>query len=170
MNEHALTLSIAADWEEIPRVRRLTAAFLERHTLSSEVVDAAAMVVCELTENATKYGVRDGEERPVVDVKVVVGPRDVTIEVSNRVGEKDDEHLLRLDRTVQWIRGFQDPFEAYLQRLKELTQESIESPESRLGLVRVAYEGQSVLDFHVNEQNLLLVSAMRRLETSRSAP
>ena len=35
------------------------------------------------------------------------------------------------------------------------------SPEkSGLGLARIAYEGQCILDFYVNDQNMLAVSAV----------
>jgi hypothetical protein len=74
----------------------------------------------------------------------------------------DDEHLRRLDRAVQWIRGFQNPFEAYVEKLKEVSSQSLESNESGLGLVRIAYEGQSILDFFLLDRNVLSVSAVHR--------
>ena len=64
---------------------------------------------------------------------------------------------------VQWIRGFQDPFEAYLERLKEVSSQSLDHEESGLGLVRIAYEGQSVLDFFVTENHVLAVSAVHHV-------
>ena len=158
-----LSLKISPQWSEIPRVRRQTAAFLGDQNLHRDVVDAVAMIVCELTENATKYGNFAAREDDHIDVRVALPPGQVMVEVTNPVATSGDDNLLRLDRMVQWIRGFQDPFEAYLQRLKELSVDSLQSTESRLGLVRIAYEGQSVLDFYVDEDNVLAVSAMRHL-------
>ncbi|HZA50478.1 MAG TPA: ATP-binding protein [Myxococcaceae bacterium] len=159
---HPLSMDIAPRWEEVSGVRRETARFLGGLGLPRDVIDAVAMVACELTENATKYGsFRDGSQREI-GVRVSVGSRDVMVEVRNPVSPAADENLAQLDRMVQWIRGYQDPFEAYLQRLKELSVEGLESTVSRLGLVRIAYEGQSVLDFYVNEENVLAVSAIRR--------
>ena len=158
-----LSLEIAPRWEEVASVRRETSSFLEGQGLPREVVDAVAMVVCELTENATKYGVYRDTAQEQIGVRVSVGQGDVTVEVNNPVSPSAYENLTQLDKLVQWIRGYQDPFEAYLQRLKELSVEDLESPVSRLGLVRIAYEGQSVLDFYVNEENVLAISAIRRL-------
>lgn len=159
-----LALQILPSWDEIPQVRRRTAGFLGERRVPRDVVDAVSMVACELTENATKYGVFKDTDR--IDIRVEIQPRNITVEVTNPVAPSHDDNLSRLDRMIQWIRGFQDPFEAYLQRLKELSAEGLESTESRLGLVRIAYEGQSVLDFYVNENNVLAVSAMRRIEES----
>lgn len=162
MEARSLNLEIKPRWEELVHVRRRTDGFLRGLSLDRDVVDAVAMVACELGENAIKYGtVRDDSDR--VAVSVAVGDRDVVVEVVNRIGRTDEENLQRLDRMVQWIRGYQDPFEAYLQRLKELSGEPLDNTESRLGLVRIAYEGQSVLDFYVGADDRLAVSAIRRL-------
>jgi hypothetical protein len=158
-----LAFDIAPRWEEISAVRRATASFLREKGLSRDVVDAVAMVACELTENATKYGCFMDDSTRQIGVRVVIGGGDIMVEVRNPVGPAADEDLTQLDRIVQWIRGYQDPFEAYLQRLKELSVEGLDSTISRLGLVRIAYEGQSVLDFYVNEEDVLAVSAIRRL-------
>lgn len=157
-----LAIAIQPRWEEIADVRRQSAAFLKNLKLERDVVDAVAMVACELTENATKYGAFKGEDARI-SVSIMVKPQEITVEVTNPISKSDRDNLTRLDRMVQWIRGYQDPFEAYLQRLKELSTEGLESTESRLGLVRIAYEGQAVLDFYVNERDVLAVSAIRRL-------
>ncbi len=159
--EDRLSVQIAPRWNEISGVRERIAAFLRGHGLSADIVDAGAMMACELSENAVKYGSFQGAD-PGVGIDVRLGPSDITIEVRNPIGKSDDENLARLDRTIQWIRGFQDPFEAYLQRLKEISWQSPETSESRLGLVRIAYEGQAILDFYVNEHDTLAVCAIRR--------
>ena len=69
----------------------------------------------------------------------------------------------------QWIRGHQDPFEAYLSRLQEVSVQELENRESGLGLVRIAYEGQSVLDFFVDDRNVVSVSAIYALGSSNAA-
>src|SRR5512140_820197 len=156
------SLRIAPRWENVAEVRQQATAFLEAQKLSRDVVDAIAMVVCELTENATKYG-EFTNEGDAIEVRLALEPGQVTVEVVNPVKRADNNNLSRLDETVQWIRGFQDPFEAYLNRLRELSTEGLEGTESRLGLVRIAYEGRAVLDFYINERSALAVSAIRRL-------
>jgi hypothetical protein len=156
-----LHLSVRPQWEQVDTARQETVLFLRRHHLHEEAIHAATMIVCELTENATKYGFFDGEE-VAIRISVSVTPGAVTVEVKSPVAKGCDDHLKRLDRAVQWIRGFQSPFEAYLERLKEISAQSLESRESGLGLARVAYEGQSILDFFVNEHDVLAVSAVHR--------
>lgn len=155
-----LALNIRPRWEEIADVRRETARFLNGLQLARDTIDAVAMVACELTENATKYGAFP--EKQSIGISVAVGSGHITVEVTNPINKTDRDNLQRLDRMIQWIRGYQDPFEAYLQRLKDLSSEGLDSKESRLGLVRIAYEGQSILDFYVNEHDVLAVSAIRR--------
>lgn len=156
-----LQLKVRPQWDELDTARQETVAFLREHEFGEATINATEMVVCELTENATKYG-SFGVPPDEVRVAITVQGATITVEVRSPVSSADDEHLLRLDRAVQWIRGFQNPFEAYVERLKEVSSQSLEARESGLGLVRIAYEGQSVLDFFLHEQNVLAVSAVHR--------
>ena len=164
-----LKMSIHPDWDEIDGVRTRSADFLRARGLAEHVVDALAMVTCELTENAVKYGHFQGRER-AIDVSVSVEPETVTVEVKSPVRDESEPDLGRLDQMIQWIRGHQDPFEAYLARLKEVSSQSLGSTESGLGLVRIAYEGQSVLDFYVDDRNVLAVSAVYQLGSAEQRP
>ena len=87
----------------------------------------------------------------------------ITVEVMNPVDETAENHLKNLDRTIQWIRGYQDPFEAYVERVKDVSKKPLSNEESGLGLVRMAYEGKAILDFFVGEDNILNVSAVSDL-------
>ena len=156
-----LQLSIRPQWDELEHAREQAVTFLRGHEFGEATVNAAEMVVCELIENATKYGSFRESAEPL-SIAITVHGSTVTIEVRSPVSSADDEHLARLDRAVQWIRGFQNPFEAYLERLREVSAQSLESRESGLGLVRIAYEGQSILDFFLIDQNVLAVSAVHR--------
>ena len=127
--------------------------------------DAVAMVAAELTENATKYGYAS-RETDRIEVTLSHGGAWLAIEVRSRVAPSDSENLRRLDQMIQWLRGFQDPFEAYVERLKQVSSLGLESKESGLGLARIAYEGQSLLDFHVDAENFMAVSAVHQLPSS----
>jgi len=116
------------------------------------------MVACELTENAIKYGEFQADDR--VMVSITERPHGILVEVKNRIAEGDEDHLVKLDEMIQWIRGFQAPFEAYLVRLEEVSKRALEDEESGLGLVRIAREGQSLIDFYVHGKNTLAVSAV----------
>ncbi len=153
-----LQLALRPIWEEIDALGGKCMDFLKREGLEPDAQNALSMVACELAENATKYGHFNGEKE-TVRVSLSVQHSAVTVTVSNPVTQKEADELAVLDHTIQWIRGFQDPFQAYLERLRDVSAQGLLSTESRLGLVRIAYEGQSTLDFYVGPDGVLVVSA-----------
>jgi len=154
-----LELRVSPDWAAVQTAWEPCRSALVRAGLGEDEAYQLAMVSQELLENAVKYGAfREGE---AVALAVRVAPNDVTIEVKNRVGV-DEAHLRRFDQVVQWIRGFQDPFEAYVERLKLVSARPYAHGESGLGLTRITYEGRCALDFFVDESSVLAVSAVYR--------
>ncbi|MCJ7540618.1 MAG: ATP-binding protein [Desulfobacterales bacterium] len=152
-------LSVNPKWDEIEKVRNMATSFLKSHRLSKDTVYSVTMIISELSENAIKYGnFKQPEDR--VDVSIHITDDNIMAEVINPVAMSEYQHLKRLDQTIQWIRGFQDPFEAYLERLKEVSRKPFTDEESGLGLVRIAYEGRAILDFYVGEDDILNVSAI----------
>ena len=158
-----MRLIIKPKWAELERVRRQGAEFLKSQGLRTDVVDAIVMVLSELAENSIKYGDFGVPENRVVVEASIVG-KSITVEVSNPVDERAHEHLTRLDKTIQWIRGYQDSFESYVERLKEVAKKPLSDRESGLGLVRIAYEGKAILDFYVDEKATVNVSAVANIQ------
>lgn len=156
-----LNLQIRPEWDELDGVQRAVSSFLEENGYNGDISQAVVMGASELTENAIKYG----EYKTSRDIllSVVLHPRHIVVEVSNPIAQDDATDLRKLDAMVQWIRGFQDPFQGYVERLKVVSLLSLTSSESGLGLARIAYEGQAVLDFFVSEDNTLAVSAVYQL-------
>jgi len=152
-------LSVIPKWDEVEKIRNKTANFLKSHRLSKDTVYSVTMIISELSENAIKYGnFKNPKDKVKVSIQITDG--DIMTEVVNPVDMTEYGHLKRLDKTIQWIRGFQDPFEAYLERLKEVSRKPFNDEESGLGLVRIAYEGRAILDFYVGEDDILNVSAI----------
>jgi hypothetical protein len=160
--KRAIKLMIDANWEDIEDIRTESSQFLASHSFSKEVVDAVTMIVSELAENSIKYGsFADPEHK--VEVNVSLSADKITVEVINPFDETAYRHLKRLDKTIQWIRGYQDPFEAYIERMKEVSRKPLTDEESGLGLVRIAYEGGAILDFFVNEDGMVNISTISML-------
>jgi hypothetical protein len=155
-----LELSLPPEWGAVKAVWDPCRGSLERAGLAPDEAYALAMVAQELLENAVKYCAPGGD---TIRLSVQVDPEDVTVEVRSRVGV-DDAHLRRFDRTVQWIRSYQDPFEAYVERLKQVALQPYAPGQSGLGLARIAYEGRCALDFYVDAGSILAVSAVYRRE------
>jgi hypothetical protein len=159
----AMDMTLGPHWDQIEEVRRKTRAFLKNHGLPRELIDALTMVSSELVENGMKYGCfEDPKNGLTFNLNIV--EKNVIMEVTHPTSASAAPHLRRLDKTIQWIRGFQDPFQAYLEKLKEVARRPITDGESGLGLVRIAYEGKSIIDFFVAEDNALNVSAIAGIE------
>ena len=154
-----LALRIDPEWDAIKAAWDPCRAMLSRVEFDDDATYQLAMVLQELLENAVKYGAFDAGEQ--ISVGVRAGPDDVTLEVKSRVGV-NDANLRRFDQMIQWIRGFQDPFEAYVERMKIVSAQPYSNGESGLGLTRIAYEGRCVIDFYVDDENALAVSAVYR--------
>ncbi|HPS58079.1 MAG TPA: ATP-binding protein [Spirochaetota bacterium] len=157
---------ITPEWENLDKVREKTGDFLKLNHLDKDIMDAIMMNICELTENAIKYGKFD-EQNNEIRTRVTITPSDIIVEVSSPLKENDNYNPARLDRVVQWIRGYQNPFEAYIEKLKEVAVQPQTDGESGLGVVRIAYEGQSIIDFYINEKGIISVSAVYHLPKRR---
>ena len=155
-------MSVAADWLEIDNVYTASNKFFSSFNFDSNNVDRATMVTCELVENAIKYG--NFEKNKTVDVVVKIKKKKVTIIVKNPIGKKSETYLRELDKTVQWIRGFQNSYEAYIERMKKISTEPMSYLKSELGIVRITYEGQAIIDFFIQEEKMLNVSAVLELK------
>jgi hypothetical protein len=153
------TLTLKPEWEKIENARNAGDQFLTQAGVSADKVQAVTMVISELIENAIKYG-NYAYSRDEITASIRVDEKLITVEVHHPVEEGSYNHLEKLDSSIQWIRGFQNPFEAYIEKVQEISKKPFNDHESGLGLARIAYEGQSILDFFLNENNQLSVSAV----------
>jgi hypothetical protein len=154
-----LELCVTSDWTEMERVHQAAADFLESAQLPPDSVFRHTMIICELVENGIKYG-NFRKTGTAVSVLVRIADKTITVQVTNPVGSGSEPYLRELDRTIQWVRGFQDPFEAYLGRIKEISREPLDAERSGLGISRITYEGRAALDFFLDEDRTLSVSAV----------
>lgn len=150
-------LDLPPTWSAIQPVWAPCHNALIRGGLAEDEAYSLSMVAQELLENAVKYG--DAASPRPIHLSISLTPAEVTIEVKNRVAVADVE-LTRFDRAIQWLRSYQDPFEAYVERLKLVSAESYRGGQSGLGLARIAYEANCLVDFYVDEESTLAVSAV----------
>ena len=156
-------LYLEPDWEKIESIRNKSADFLNSHKIADETIYSLSMVISELIENGIKYGYY-ATKNNLLTVIINVKNKTITIEVMHPIDNSTLKKISKLDKMIQWIRSFQDPFEAYVERLKEVSKRPLTDKESGLGLVRIAYEGNAILDFIVNNNNMLNVSAIANLD------
>ena len=118
------------------------------------------MILKELIKN----GIRCGKCKPSEDeisVHLHVSENTITLEVKNPVDETCCQRLQELDKTIQFIRGYQDPFEAY-QKMQIITVKQSDLNEfDPLALSKIAYKGKAILDFYVSDDKTLNQSAIK---------
>ena len=148
--------------DEIDEVVEKSNRFFKSHGFSNETIESQLTVIKELIKNGLSYGKFNPSAKMMV--KIQLEDNSITVEVSNPVGESKGNQLIELDKMIQWMRGYQDPFEAYLRKLSDNSNKSPDEKPNGLSLVKAAYEGKAILDFVVNEDNILNVSAVRYLE------
>lgn len=159
-----LELSLAPEWDTVKDTWDTCLAHLAAQGLDEDTAFSLGMVAQELLENAVKYGdFSPGRDR----IHFAISGRADALVIEVRTPLGNPAALERLDGMIQWIRGFQNPFEAFVERLKEIAARPYANPESGLGLVRVAYEGQCLLDFYVDDADVLAMSAVFQRRPSR---
>lgn len=156
----------APDWEIAKGQWAPLKAFFLESGLDHNESYAMAMTASELMENAIKYGTWTGPEE-VLTLNVEISERAVVVEVENPAID-DPASVRRLDDRIQWMRGFQSPFQAYVERLKQVSSQSYQEGESGLGLCRIAYEARCLLDFYVTGSGRLAMSAVYQVGASLS--
>ncbi|MCA1828045.1 MAG: ATP-binding protein [Myxococcales bacterium] len=153
------TEDLPAEWSSAKRIWDEARVFFGAHGLDESESHALATTASELVENAIKYGDWARAPHEPISVLLDASPRAATVEVESPA--VDNPVLLRqLDDRIQWIRGFQSPFEAYVERLKQLASLGYADGVSGLGLIRIAYEARCLLDFYVTPSRQLAMSAV----------
>jgi anti-sigma regulatory factor (Ser/Thr protein kinase) len=166
MEGRRLEAKLLPEWDAILPLWDDCHRFLSRHLPERDTVQALCMAVQELLENAVKYGGFVSSEGGKIELAVAVDERAIAIQVRSPP-PTDGENLRRLEKTLDRIRTSSSAEEAYVQRLAELAEIAASTtplsrpPSAGLGLLRVAYEGQCVLDYWLDGANSLAVSAVR---------
>ncbi len=148
---------------EIDKAGEKSGDFLKSHGFSDDAIHAQIMILRELIHNGIRYGKFTPSENKIT-AHIHIAENTITFEVKNPVDETCFERLKELDKTIQFIRGYQDPFEAYRVKQKEASQNSTCSEVNGLGLARIACEGRAILDFFVSEDNILNLYAVKNLD------
>jgi hypothetical protein len=133
--------------------------FLKSHGFSDDTVHVPVMILKELIKNGIKYGKFSATAKEI-NVRIHIAEKNFTIEVRNPVDDTCSEQLKELDKTIQFIRGYQDPYEPYAIMRGKVSNNYLNEKSRGLGLAQIAYEGKALLDFFVTEDNILNITAV----------
>ena len=160
--ENSIKLNLNPDGHEIESAGQRSSYFLKSHGMKDEAVQLQINILKELIKIGIKYG-KLMPKKNELSISLQVADNAITLEVSNPVDITCHNRLKELDKTIQFIRGYQDPFEAYIIMKEKASGQSSKYDAQNLDLIKYACEGNVILDFFVNENNVLSQSAVRSL-------
>ncbi len=154
-----IDLPVRNDWANIDLLRTSILNCFSAIFHDLDGCHAFAMVAGELLENAIKYG-KWGDGDRLLHLRVWGGSNDANVQVENPI-EPGSRHVHDLLATLSWMQGFPGAEDAYRAKLVEVAAAPRDRSVSRLGLVRVAYEGNCRLEAEVLGDVLRVTSVMR---------
>ena len=144
-------------------VKKKTNDFLKSSGFSTQTIQSQVAILKELIKNAIECA----NLRPSKDtmtVYVYFDDNSITVELKNPITDTASKKLEELDKTIQLMRGYQDPFEAYMLKIKEFSGNSHGDATNGLSLAKIAYEKNAIIDYFISEDNILNMTATRYYE------
>ena len=161
--ENSILFNLKLNDRALEKAGKKSSSFLKSHGFSNETVQAQIKILKELINNGKKFDPPSSAKESEISVFLLVEAEAITVEIRKAVEESSQRQLIELDKTIQWIRGYHDPYEPYMKKLREASGNLNSRKTNGIGLARIAYEAGAVLDFFVSEDNILNLSAVRNL-------
>jgi hypothetical protein len=140
----SIDLPVRSEWANVDLLRTSVQNCVTAVFSDIEGCRSLAMVTGELIENAIKYGDWSGSVEQRFHLRVWGEGRSAHVSVENPV-QQDDQNAEQVLNTLRWMRRFPLPIDAYRAKLLEVAAADREVGNSKLGLVRIAYEGNCTL-------------------------
>jgi hypothetical protein len=153
-----LELPLQPEWQNVDLLRLAILNCLSAVFGDPDLSESVGIVTSELLENAIKYGDWTYGGRRFLRLSVCGGGHEVNVEVASPI-RQGSPHLARITETIEWIRGFPTARDAYISRMRAIAEEPETSGESKMGLVRIAYEGPCRIDAQAGEDSVMHVRA-----------
>ena len=151
---------------EIQKLEQKSSNFLKYHGYSETTIQTQIMILKELIISGKKFDDLTPSEFEM-SVQLHIEDNTITVEIKKPVCESAYGKLEELDKTIQWIRGYQDPLEHHAINLAEASGASPMAGANRLGLAGIAHEADAIIDFYVSEDNVLNLSAVSNLNAEK---
>ena len=157
----SISFKLKSGTDEIKKISQKGCTFLKANGFSGDAVQTQMMILWGLIARGNEFD----NLRPLktgMTIYFLIEKNLVTVEVRKPVGESSLCKLNELDKTIQLIRGGQYPFDPYTKFPKTPSKLNLDNAND-FELFRIAYETGAVIDFYVNENNILNLSAVRSL-------
>lgn len=144
----SIDLPVRSEWANVDLLRTSVQNCVSAIFSDIEGCRSLAMVTGELIENAIKYGDWTRTDEPRFHLRVWGEGRSAHVSVENPVN--GSHHAEEVLETLGWMRRFASPSDAYRAKLLEVAAADRQPGNSKLGLVRIAYEGNCTLTAEIS--------------------
>ncbi len=161
-----MEFSLKSNGDEIKELEQKSSYFMKYQGYSDETIQTQILILRELINSCKQFNdLRPSEFE--ISVQLHIEGNTITLEVKKSICESAYGKLEELDKTIQWIRGSQDPLERYMTNLAEASDVSHIAGTNGLGLARITQEADAIIDFYVSEDSILNLSAVSDLNSEK---
>jgi hypothetical protein len=155
--DFSIDLPIRSDWSNVELIRNAILGCFRAAFAHLDGCERMAMVAGELMENAIKYGNWNEGQRQL-RLRIHGYEDDVEITVDSPV-DPASPCVRDLFATLAFLRSFATPGEAYQARMLKIAEDPV-GAGSKLGLIRIAYEGDCGLEAELAGRTLRVRGGM----------
>ena len=156
----SIDMTVRNEWRNVDLLRTSVQNCFTAVFADVDGCHAIAMVTGELLENALKYGDWASGDRAMFRLRVQ-GRSSSVVEVSVQNPLKgNDANAVNLQKAIEEINSFAKPEQAYRARMLQIAQSEEETSPSRLGLVRIAFEGNCRLNAKIENGTVTVTAAL----------
>lgn len=158
----SLDVPVRGEWANVDLLRTSVQNCFAAVFSDIDGCHALSMVTAELLENAVKYGSWDHHGEQAFRLRVIGQPDRALVSVENPVAGGDPKVGELLD-TLAWMKTFASPGDAYRSKLLAIASSDVSERAlglSKLGLVRVAYEGNCEIRAAVDSERLTVTAEL----------
>jgi hypothetical protein len=161
----SIDLTVRNEWKNIDLLRTSVQNCFIAVFADLDGCHAIAMVTGELLENALKYGDWSSSDRAMFRLRVNGKEGNIEVSVQNPL-RKDDLNAHNLMKSIEWLASFAKPEQAYRARMLQIAQDEVdeESGPSKLGLARIAFEGNCRISAKIEDGTVAVNALLMRDE------
>ena len=133
-----MEFSLKSNGDEIRELEQKCSYFLKYQGYSDATIQTQILILRELIKSGQQF--KDLRQTGFeMSVQLHIENNTITLEVKKSVCESNCGKLEALDKTIQWIRSYQDPLERHIINLAETSDISHIVGINGLGLARIAH-------------------------------
>ena len=155
----SIDLTVRNEWKNVDLLRTSVQNCFVAVFADLDGCHAIAMVTGELLENALKYGDWTTADRAQFRLRVHGREGNIEVSVQNPL-RANDQNAAALMQSLEWLSSYPTPDQAYRARMLQIAQEDLEA--SKLGLVRIAAEGNCRISARVDNGTVTVTAVLMR--------